>query len=101
MTFPPSLEVLFLDFYLVPPNSKPQDSFKEELLLSEILKVIKFPNLKEVIVPAEPYSDCRDTCDDRSSRQIWAQKRKVLSASPIFKSGKVKLKTCARGEISE
>lgn len=99
--FPPNLEVLCLDFYLVPPNLKPAELFEEELYLSNVLANIKFPNLREVIVPEEPYSIFRDTYDEPSQRRIFAQKRKTLAANPIFKSGKVKLRTCSRGEISE
>lgn len=51
--FPPNLEVLCLDFYLVPPNLKPSELFEEELYLSNVLANIKFPNLREVIVPEE------------------------------------------------
>lgn len=101
---PASLEKVILLYYLL--SKDPEVSFTEDCSLIQVIKSqLKsqfLPNRKEILVPSTPISSdgaAFNSVEWSKELKVWAHRRNKLENEPIFKNGRVKLRTFSPGEI--
>lgn len=102
MRLPSSLQIFVSPYYSWFPSSEDAVTwYKGDLDVADIVSSRFLPNLRVVIVPAEPINERGEIIESVEFRKEWVQRRKELESLKIFKSGRVELRKLTLKQMGE
>lgn len=96
---PSDISTISLPYYCLHHVKSEAERCSDDRHLAQFLESSEIPNLAEVIVPRSPIGATGAPIEE--DKELWLKYRKTLEESPMFKDGKVKLRTFVPGDNSK